>query len=207
MKFRLVMMTALSAAWVFSAQAQQQQPNLQDVMKAMGAMMGGGASVSNVVDFRELKALLPAELPSLKRTKAGGEKNSAMGMTVSVAEATYANEDAARSFTVKISDMGGSAGIMGFMQYGWASMEVDREDETGYERTTNIGAHKAMEKFNTANQSGSLQVLVKNRFLVECESEGLSPEELKAAVAKIDFDKLASLQPDANKDAPQPPAE
>ena len=202
---KLPIILALAAAC--AASDQQQQPNLQDVMKAMGAMMGGGTSVSNVVDFRELKALLPTELPDMKRTKAGGEKNSAMGMTVAVADAAYKNEDGSRTFAVKISDMGGTAGVMGFMQYGWASMEVDREDESGYERTTTIGAHKAMEKYNTAGKSGSFQILVNNRFLVECEGEGMTPEEIKAAVGKIDLEKLAALQPAATTTAPEPPAE
>ena len=35
----------------------QKEPNMADVMNAMGAMFGGGTNPVSVVDFRELKAL------------------------------------------------------------------------------------------------------------------------------------------------------
>jgi hypothetical protein len=178
-------------------------PNMADVMSAMGAMLGGGATnAAAVVDFRELKGLLPAELTGMKRTNASGEKSGAMGMTVAVAEGRYeATDDSGSSIDIKISDMGGTGGMMSFMQYGWASAEVDRESDTGYERTTTIAGHKAMEKYDTADKHGETQILVNKRFMVEVSGSNVTADQIKEAVGKLDLSKLAGLQP---KPAPTP---
>ena len=178
------------------APAIAQQPNLEDVMKAMGTMLGGSTNQASVVDFRELKALLPTELTGMKRTNASGEKNSTMGMTVTMAEGQYSAEgESGGNISIKISDMGGTGSIASFMSYGWASSEVDRESDTGYERTTTIGGHKAMEKFDTANKSGDTQIMVNKRFMVEVSGYGVTADQIKEAVGKLDLAKLATLQP------------
>ena len=88
MKRFLAILAAVAAAT--AARAQQTPPPVDiDAMKgflagALGDQMKGGP----VVDFRELKALLPESLPGLKRAEAAGEKRSVMGMTVATAEAS-----------------------------------------------------------------------------------------------------------------------
>jgi hypothetical protein len=176
----------------------QQQPNMDELMKAMGAIMGAGTNAAvAVVDFRELKALLPAELPGMKRTAASGEKNSAMGMTVAVAEGSYEGGDS--SVNIKITDMGGTGTLMGMAAAGWAMSEIDKETDTGYERTTTIDGNKAHEEYDTDDKSGETQVLVGGRFLVEVDGNSVTPEQLKSAVSKIDLKKLAGLKPAAPK--------
>lgn len=66
-----------------------------------------------VVDFRELKALLPESLGDLKRTNAEGEKSGAMGFTVSKAEADYNNEDYSKRIDLEITDISGATGFTG----------------------------------------------------------------------------------------------
>jgi hypothetical protein len=66
-----------------------------------------------VVDFRDLKALLPESLGSLKRSNAQGEKNSAMGFTISKAEADYNNEDYSQRIDIEITDLAGATGYAG----------------------------------------------------------------------------------------------
>lgn len=171
----------------------QNAPDMNTIMQAMGAMLGGGTNAAAIVDFRELKALLPAELPGLKRTNAGGEKSAVMGLTIAQAEGRYEAEGG-KNIKIRIQDMGASAAVGGFMAYSWASMEVDRESDTGYERTTTIGGHKAMEKYNTENQSGDLQILVNKRFMVEINGWKVTADEMKAAAQAIDLNKLAGLQ-------------
>src|SRR5262245_12359640 len=69
--------------------AQQATANLAQAMKMLNGQNAAGARVEPV-NFRELKALLPEELPGFKRTDAKGEKAGAMGMVVSQASADYA---------------------------------------------------------------------------------------------------------------------
>lgn len=191
------LIAALLAATLSSlpALAQQgQQPDLGALMGALGAMMQGNtnsATAATVTDFRELKALLPPELPGMKRTSASGEKSGAMGMTVSFGEARYEGADGAY-ITIKITDMGGT-GFASMMAAGWTMQEIDRESDTGYERTTTIGGHKAMEKFDTQYNNGSTELMVAGRFHVEVEGSEIKPENLQQAVGKLDLNKLAAL--------------
>ncbi len=175
----------------------QQQPNMDDVMKAMGAMLGAGTnSAAAVVDFRDLKALLPADLPGMKRSNASGEKNATMGMTIATAEGQYQSTGSdGATLNIKISDMGGTGAIGGFMQYGFASMDVDKEDDHGYERSTTIGGNKALEKYNSQDKHGEIQVLVNKHFTVEVTGYNVTMEQVKGALAKVDLAKLATLLP------------
>lgn len=196
MKYRLVLFTlaaaALNAPPTF---AQQAQPDLGALMGALGSMMQANtntATAAAVVDFRELKGLLPAELPGLKRVSASGEKSGALGMVLSFAEARYEGEGNAY-LTLKITDYGGT-GLASMMNAGWAMSEVDRETETGYERTTEVAGHKAMEKYDTQYQNGSLEVLVAGRFMIEIDASKVPAERLQEAVLKVDLSKLAALK-------------
>ena len=192
------MMAIVAAGLIGTSLAQAQQAggganDLGALMGALGQMMQGGATnaTATVVDFRELKALLPAELPGFKRTAASGEKSSAMGMTISFSEGRY--EAGEGSIDLKLSDYGGT-GFATMMAAGWSMQEMDRETETGYERTATIGGHKAKEQYDSASKSGTTEILVAGRFLVEVTGNNVSAEALKTAVDKIDLAKLAALK-------------
>ena len=191
-------LAVLIAALIPSVSPAQQdaQPNMDEMMKAMGALMSGGTNTAAVVDFRELKTLLPAALDGMKRTNASGEKTGAMGMTVAYAEGTY-EADAGGNITIKISDNSGMGGLMAFAQAGWAASEIDRESDTGFERTTTYGQHKAHEEYDNSGKSGKIEVLVGGRFMVEVEGSDVPWEAIQAAVKKLDLDKLATLKPKA----------
>lgn len=49
----------------------------------------------------------------------------------------------------------------------WASVEIDRETETGYEKSTVLGGNKAFEKYDTRSRRGEIKVLVGGRFIAE----------------------------------------
>ncbi|MCO5044534.1 MAG: hypothetical protein M9935_04545 [Kiritimatiellae bacterium] len=167
-----------------------QEPDLSALMGLLGAAANQSTSTVAVVDFRELKALLPDAFKSYKRTGASGEKNSMMGMSVSEAEGQYAAGDA--TLSVKIVDYSGT--FLASMMGAWAAHEIDRESDTGYERTTTIGGHKALEKYDSSDKTGDLQILVAGRFMVEIGLRGGEAQDLQAAAAAIDLNKLAALK-------------
>ncbi|MBO0936824.1 transposase [Fibrella sp. HMF5335] len=144
------------------------------------------------VDFRKLKDMLPTEVASLPRKSASGEKNGAAGMTFSTATARYENADDSQNIELSVVDAGGTAMLMGMAA--WSMIEVDKEDDNGYERTTKMGDHKAYEKYNKSDKSGETAVLVKNRFIVTAKGHGVEPEALKSALEALDLDKLADLK-------------
>lgn len=192
-KKREQMKEAVKQMQAAAEQMQKVAPMAQQMEQAAKEMEAAANKAPvEPVDFRELKALLPAELPGLKRTEAAGEKTGAMGMVVSEANARYENDGGA-SIRIKVQDLGGMSGFAAMAQFGWAMQEVDRETETGYEKTVMIGGNKALEKYDRENKSGDIQVMIKSRFMVEVDGSGIEPAALKDALAKLPMDKLSDL--------------
>ena len=100
---------------------------------------------------------------------ATGEKSAAMGFGASQAEGKYKGGGEAR-LKIKIVDTAGFGGIA-LAAFGLAAMEVDKETDDGYERTTTLGGNKAFEKYNNKAKNGELKVLVGNRFIVEIDGD------------------------------------
>jgi hypothetical protein len=173
--------------------------NIGDAMAAMGAAVGGAVGAANAgkkvetVDFHKLKDLLPESLPGMRRTEATGEKNAAMGMQISNAEGRYSNEQGA-SVTIKIADIGSMTGLAGMAAYAWAATSIDRETDTGYEKTATFNGYKSHEKYDKQSKSGELSVLVGNRFTVEANGNGIDMDALKAALSKVDLGKLDGMK-------------
>ena len=174
--------------------AQEGQPSQADMAKTVEAMQKAMATQSKVelVDFRELKALLPESLSGLKRMNASGEKSGAMGFSVSKAEASYGNDEGA-SLDIEITDMGGLNNFAAMAQFAWAMHEIDRETQTGYEKTVTLDGYKGYEEFDRESKAGKVQVMVKGRFLVEVRGGNLGMDAIQGALKAINLGKLAGL--------------
>ncbi len=179
------------------ARAAAPQPGAAEMQKNLAAMMQAVTAASSntaaVVDFRELKALLPTALKGLKRTSAKGERNGAMGMTVSQATGEYTAE-AGGSVRIEIQDLGGT-GMAGFAAAGWQAADVDSESDDGYEKTYTHKGVKVHETYNTAGKSGDIKTLVGGRFMVSVSVSNLDAAQMKNALDQIDLAKLAALKP------------
>lgn len=188
MKKIILMACGAAALAVGPGQAQ----DMSGLLGALNSMMSAtGQQAVAVADFREMKALLPESFGAFKRTRAGGEKNSAMGMTIAQADGEYKSGDA--NITIKLMDYGGT-GMAGMMAAGWSMSEVDRESDTGFERSITIKGHKALEKFDTQYKSGEIQILVAGRFMVEINGNDCTDKDIRAAADALDLAKLAALK-------------
>ncbi|WP_460947002.1 transposase [Spirosoma daeguense] len=160
-------------------------------LKDIASKAAGGSSVE-VLDFRKLKELLPGDADGLPRKEATGEKDGAVGFTISTAEGKYGNEDGSETIELSIIDGGGSAMTIGIAA--WSMIEVDKETANGYEKTTKIGDNKAFEKYDNNRKEGEIDVLVNKRFIVSAKGKGVSMDKIKAAFDDIDLDKLTELK-------------
>jgi hypothetical protein len=167
-----------------------------DNMKEVQKNMEEGQKYE-VVDFRDLKALLPESFGDLKRTNAEGEKNGAMGFTISKAQADYNNEDYSQRIDIEITDLAGASGYAGLAAWGWAMADIDKETETGYEKTIKYKGHKAYEKYDTEYQNGSIEVLISGRFMVSVRGNNVPMEMIQSSIDEINIAKLESMK-DAN---------
>jgi hypothetical protein len=171
--------------------------NMGDAMAAMGAAVSGAANGNKkveTVDYKELKAMLPESLPGMKRTDATGEKSSAMGMQITNTEGRYSADNGGGSMTIKITDIGSMTGLAGMTAYAWASVNIDRESDTEYEKTSTIGGYKSHEKYNKSSKSGEVSVLVADRFVVDVNGNNVDMDAIKGALGKVDLGKLNSMK-------------
>ncbi|MGI9046470.1 MAG: Yip1 family protein [Burkholderiales bacterium] len=169
-----------------------------DSAQAMGDMlaalsqMAGGSGKAEVVAVEDLRALLPADLPGMKRLSAEAEKSAAMA----AATGLYQGGDKKR-ITVKIEDTGNLSGLAAMA----SNMDNAGEKitDTGYEKTTTFGDRKIREKYDRKSNSGAVSMMIGERFKVEAEGSGVDVGELKNALGKVDVAKLEAMKTEAEK--------
>jgi hypothetical protein len=176
---------------------------MADAMAKMGMAVGGavGGAVGEAakgmgtavepVDFRELKALLPDGIGAMKRTSAEGEKGGAFGIVVAHAEGRYQGDGG--SVDLKITDPGNLSGFAALAAM-WMNMELDKETDTGYEKTGTANGRRFHEKYDKNSKSGEYTVVVGNRFMVEINGHGVDMPTMKKAVDQVNLAKLESMK-------------
>lgn len=141
-----------------------------------------------VVDFRELKDMLPNRIGSMKLDDSEGQKAGMLGFEFSNAEGTYT--DGESDMTINIMDVG-KAGKLVNMVANWSTYEIDKEDSNGYEKTTSYEGYKAFEQYNSKSESGSFAVIIKERFIVTVNGDNIRMRDLKKAIDQVGLKKLS----------------
>lgn len=160
---------------------------MSDAMK----QLGGDGETKEVVDFRELKALLPERIAGMDRTSHTGEKVGAMGFKMSTAQAEYENGD--QSLDVSVVDFAGVSMILASTA-AWASVEIDKETESGYERTTTIDGYKAFEEYDSKRKAGQISIIAEDRYIITIEGRNIEEGALREALDAVSSDKLKGLE-------------
>jgi len=93
--------------------------------------------------------------------------------------------------TLEIADLGSLSGLAGLATKFNPNME--KETDTGYERTRTVNGQMMHQRYNTQAKSGEYDVMVGNRFAVTAQGNNVSEDALVAAVKSVDYGKLASL--------------
>jgi hypothetical protein len=158
-------------------------------MEALGILAGGGKRVEPVA-VDQLTPLLPERFAGLPRTASNAERSGFAGIMIARAEATY--EDGDRSVRLEVTDTGGASGLAGLAS--WAGIQGERQDESGTERTQNVGGRVVHEKIAKGDGTNEFGVLVAQRFVVNAEGDRVSTEQLKAAVSALDLARLEAMK-------------
>jgi hypothetical protein len=148
------------------------------------------------IDFRELKELLPEEVAGLRRVSHEGQRAGAAGMTVSMAEARYEAEDGSRSIDITLTDTGGLGGLATMGMAAWLRVDMDRETDSGYERTTKYEGYPAYEEFESWDGdlgSAELSFFVGERFIVQLEGSDVRMDDVKDAAEDLPLRRLEDL--------------
>lgn len=164
---------------------------MEKAAKQMEAAAEGGEAVAT--DPATFKGYLPASIAGYSRTELSTGSGGVGGIQGSSATATYAKGDS--NMTVSVTDLGamGALAALG----GAFNVETTSEEDGRYERVGKVDGRMTMEEYDSSSRHGSYGVMVGERFMVQAEGDGVTMDELKAAVAAVDprrLEKLASAQ-------------
>jgi len=163
----------------------------------LGAVLGGGGSGVEAIAPDQLRGLVPARLGGLARTDISVERNGALGLQVSQAEATY-SDGSGKALDLEITDLGGAMGVATLAA--WANIEQDKQTSTGFERTYRNNNRVVHEVWNESRKHGELSVITANRFVVTLQGDVPNMDALKSAVGGVDLaalDRLGAAQASA----------
>jgi hypothetical protein len=164
----------------------------------LGAVLGGGGGAGGeALAPDQLRGIVPERLGGLARSDISVERNAALGIQMSQAEATY-SDGSGKSLDLEIMDLGGGMGLMALAA--WANIEQDRQTSTGYERTYKANNRVLHEVWDQSSMHGEFSVITSNRFMVKVEGNVPNMDTLKGAAAAIDLaalDRLGAAQASA----------
>ncbi len=171
----------------------QNEKDIDEAMdEAKNALKDLNGNDKETVNFRELKKLLPSEVAGVERSKSSGETSGIFGIKVSHAEAEYKDNDSGKKIDIDIIDVAGMGVAMNAMA-SWSSVQFDKEDEDGYERTLTYKGMKAFESYSHKHKSGEFAILVNERFIVTVKGRKVELSDLKDALKEIDLGDLKDL--------------
>ena len=174
------------------AAAKSGDPNAQAAaaIESLGTLLGGGKRVEPVSPDA-LKPLVPDNFAGLPKTRSSSEKDGALGLMMSKAEATY-GDGADKRATLEITDTGGVSGLTALA--GWAGVEGDSDDENGSERTYKKDGRLVHEKLSKSGGTNEFAVVIADRFVVTAKGNGVTLDALKSAMSGLDIGKLEGMK-------------
>ncbi|OAD91120.1 hypothetical protein A7A78_04730 [Aequorivita soesokkakensis] len=164
-----------------STNAVQEMNKMQDDIKEL--------QETTPLTNEELKSWLPEEVEGMKRIsyKAG----QAGMMNISSIEASYANEDKSKRFTINIIDGAGQVGAAATAGLRMVmSQDFEEEDENGSRKTVTKNGKKAIEEYRSGNNNSKIQLMEGNRFYLEANGKNMDLDETWDAIDELDLEKL-----------------
>lgn len=156
-------------------------------MEAAAKQAESGQAVAT--DPEVLKTLLPASVGGFTRSEVSASSGGAAGIQGSEAEARYTKGDA--NMRLEVTDLGAAGALAGMASA--FNVKSSKETATGYEKVGMVGGRMTQESYDRQARSGEYSVLVGERFMVQANGDGVSMDELKAAVAAVDQGRLEGL--------------
>ena len=145
------------------------------------------------IDYKKLKELMPDKLLDQQRTKLEGEKISIGEFIMSQATATFGDKDDAPRFEVQFIDYSASKAMAEGMT-AWKSIEIDKEGDDGFERTTKIAEQPAFQSFQKEGKSGQVNIFVAGRYLVTVQLNNVTGDDVKKVGDALPIAKLVELK-------------
>jgi hypothetical protein len=147
------------------------------------------AGTATATDPEALKAYLPANVAGFTREELSTSSGGAGGYEGSAAEGRYTKGDA--RLKLEVTDMGAAGALAGMASA--FNVKSSKERASGYEKVGMVGGRMTQENYDRQAKSGEYSVLIGERFMVHASGDGVSMDELKAAVGSVDQGRLEGL--------------
>ena len=158
------------------------------------SFVDGGKSHVATLSREDLKTYLPASAGSLARTTSESSSGTFSGISGTSASANYGTGDG--SVSIAVTDAANMAALTTIMD---VAMGVESEDDSGYQKTVQLGDVTVHEKWENSGKHGELIGLVGKRFVVDVTGNGVDPSVDEAAFKAVDLAKLANATAAAPK--------
>jgi len=147
------------------------------------------AGTATATDPEALKAFLPASVAGYTRGEVSASSGGAGGYQGSQADAQYAKGEA--NMRLEVTDMGAAGALAGMASA--FNVKSSKETAVGYEKVGMVGGRMTQESYDRQAKHGEYSVLVGERFMVQAKGDGVTMDELKAAVGAVDAGRLEGL--------------
>lgn len=167
---------------------------VEEAVKNMGKE--GGAPNIN---FREIKDEIPNKLAGLPRVEIEGESGGAFGFTKSEVNALF--EEGGASIEATVLYIGGFGGA--FLNLApWATIDVDKENKDGWERTSNYKGFKIFEKFDKRRNRSEFNAII-DYFVISLKGKGedVDVDRLRDAFDDLPTRKFKKMSERAREEA------
>jgi len=97
-----------------------------------------------------------------------------------------------KNININIVDGAGTGSPMMAMFSMMQNMDIDKESDTGYERTQKFGDQNVYVKYQKSGnyEKSKLQCTLNGRFGIEANARGMTPEKLWEYIEKLEIEKL-----------------
>lgn len=136
-----------------------------------------------------LKTFLPAAIGGFTRTEVSSSTGGVGGMSGSGAEGRYTRGEA--QMTVEVLDLGAAGALAGMA--GAFNVKSSKETATGYEKVGKVDGRLTQEQYDKASKHGEYSVLVADRFMIQIKGDGVSMDDMRAAVTAVGTARLEGM--------------
>lgn len=157
-------------------------------MEAASKQMQSGEGVQPT-DPDVLKGYLPGSIAGYSRTEVEASTGGVGGIQGSGVKARYERGDS--HMRLEVTDLGAAGAFAGMASA--FDVKSSKETASGYERVGKVDGRFTEESYDRDSRHGEYKVLVGDRFMVEATGDGVSIDELKAAVGAVGLPRLEAL--------------
>jgi hypothetical protein len=76
----------------------------------------------------------------------------------------------------------------------WTMTEIDKESDTGYEKTIKVKGNPGLETWEKEGKHGRVQLLVGSRFILNVDTRNIDSAQVLKVVESMPLDKIAALK-------------